>query len=390
MSIRRFFILAKALGHMLLLAIRFYKNLPDAIRAFRLTIRFRSSANNHSRMPKYYCVNNKCFMSPNIPGYPSPAFDKFFVKQFNTLLPRNPALNNLQLVLFSITGRCFFKCTHCYEEERINQVEHLDIGQLLKIQKKIETSGISQIHYTGGEPMIRIDDVITLLKAKQPSTECWIFTSGYNFTLQNAHRLKDAGLCGAFISIDHWDPESHNNFRRSDKAWDRAVNAARNCVASNLALCLSVCTTNEFITRDNLFKYLDLALSLRAGFVQFLEPGRVGGFRNRDVELKPEKIKILAEFMSEINNHSAYKKWPTIIFPGYHQRKTGCLGSGNQYFYIDSTGDAHACPFCQRSAGNCLEYDIDDIIRTLRQRGCPRFPEIREEIAWKHQLLTEP
>jgi len=51
----------------------------------------------------------------------------------------------------------------------------------------------------------------------------------------------------------------------------------------------------------------------------------------------------------------------------------GCFGAGNRYLYIDSTGEIHACPFCQNSAGNAVNVKIEDAVSTLRTFGCQKY-----------------
>ena len=40
--------------------------------------------------------------------------------------------------------------------------------------------------------------------------------------------------------------------------------------------------------------------------------------------------------------------------------------------YVDSNGNAHACPFCQTVSGNCITESIDNAIIKMQEKGCPR------------------
>jgi MoaA/NifB/PqqE/SkfB family radical SAM enzyme len=79
--------------------------------------------------------------------------------------------------------------------------------------------------------------------------------------------------------------------------------------------------------------------------------------------------------MIERNASRKYQSYPVIQFPGHHQRKTGCLGSGNRYIYIDPAGDFHSCPFCRKSLGNALEESIGSGIEKARSSGCHMFKQ---------------
>jgi MoaA/NifB/PqqE/SkfB family radical SAM enzyme len=78
-------------------------------------------------------------------------------------------------------------------------------------------------------------------------------------------------------------------------------------------------------------------------------------------------------FFREINSSDKYMDYPIVTYPGYHQRRIGCLGAGNRYLYIDSVGNIHACPFCQRIAGNAVNDRLEDAVSVLREYGCQKY-----------------
>lgn len=370
---KRFVLLFLGVLNVFIVALKKYRNIPKAYKSCLGIFESRKKIFAFRSLPKYYWANGRFFTSPNMPGFPSKAWDRFIDSQLNLVLPSVKGRIGLQTVIFSIAARCPLRCLHCFEWERLNGHEYLSLAELLQIQKKIENYGVTQIQYTGGEPMARIDDLVELIKATSSTIDTWIFSSGYHFSLGNALLLKKAGLTGLTLSLDHWSPEGHNYFRQSEYAFEWVKAAARNAVQVNLALSLSICPTKEFISRDNLFKYLDLAYQLHAGFIQILEPRRVGRFVDQEVELEDEQVRIITEFMLEVNNGKKYKNSPTIIFQGYHQRKVGCFGAGDLFLYIDSKGNVHACPFCQGSVGSCLNEDFSILIKKLKGAGCQKF-----------------
>ena len=370
---KRFVLLFLGVLNIFFVALKKYRNILKAYKSFLGIFESRKKTFAFKSLPKYYWANGRFFISPNMPGFPSKVFSQFIDSQLNLVLPSAKGRIGLQTVVFSITSRCPLRCLHCFEWERLNGHEYLSLAELLLIQKKIENYGVTQIQYTGGEPMARIDDLIELIKATSSKRDTWIFSSGYNVSLGNALLLKKSGLTGLTLSLDNWSPERHNYFRQSEDAFDWVSTAARNAFQVDLALSLSICPTKEFVSRDNLFKYLDLAQQLHAGFIQILEPRRVGRFIDQEVELEDEQVRVITEFMLEVNNSKKYKNSPAIIFQGYHQRKLGCYGAGNLFLYIDSKGNTHACPFCQRSVGSCLNEDFSILITKLKGTGCQKF-----------------
>ncbi len=115
--------------------------------------------------------------------------------------------------------------------------------------------------------MLRVHDLLEVLPAARPGTDFWVITSGFNFTRPNAEKLKQAGLTGVSISLDHYLPEHHNAFRGSDRAFDNAVQAATHAREVGLVVNLAVCVTREFTTARNLLRYAALARQLGASFI---------------------------------------------------------------------------------------------------------------------------
>jgi len=215
--------------------------------------------------------------------------------------------------------------------------------------------------------------MIYLLQSADSGTDFWLLTSGYNLTLEKARQLKKSGLTGVRISLDHWDRDKHNTFRGSEKSFDWAVQAVRNSRKAGLAMGLSLCVTKEFLTEENLIEYLKFARKMHAAFIFLLEPRETGHFKNQNVSLTREEVKIIESFYIKAISSAEYEAFPPVIYPGYHQRRIGCFGAGIRYLYIDSEGSVHACPFCQGRQGNALTDDLPELIQKMSAKGCEMF-----------------
>ena len=135
-----------------------------------------------------------------------------------------------------------------------------------------------------------IDSVITsysihYTKLYESNSNFWINTSGFKLTNEVAKRLKKSGLTGVFISLDHFEAEKHNDFRKFKDAYYWATTGAKNAIANKLVVALSLCVTNQFVTNNNLMTYMELAKKLGVQFVQFLEPKEVGHYNGKSVTL---------------------------------------------------------------------------------------------------------
>jgi MoaA/NifB/PqqE/SkfB family radical SAM enzyme len=354
------------------------KNYYNPLRVIRVLKRLESLRKqymgNYSPL-KLLHIGKQYYWDMHSPGWPSKAFDNFNESEMNRIYPFRESGEYLNSVIFAITKKCSLSCKHCYEWDELNKEEKLSPEDLKKIVSYFQSKGkgVAQIQLSGGEPLSRFDDMIELLKSAKPETDFWIITSGYKLTLERAIELKNAGLKGMAISLDHYDPEKHNAFRGSDNSFAWVINAVENAHKAGLVVVLLLCPTREFTTYDNLITYAGLAKRLGAAFILLIEPRSVGRFAGKDVALTREQELVLEEFYLKMNSSPEYSDMPAVSYHGYHQRRTGCFGSGSRYLYVDTNGDIHICPFCRQNMGNVLGPDISNSLGKIKNAGCHKY-----------------
>jgi len=354
--------------------IKSYHSPLDWIHSLRYLIRLRRRFLGNNKVHKMVYTNGKYHIGVYTPGWNSKIYERFIASQINDFKPVNKgSVNRFNNVFFAITKKCALQCEHCFEWDNLNKKEVLSNSDLQGIVKRIQEKGVSQIHLSGGEPLLKMDTLVDLLNGADKATEFWVVTSGFKLNNTNANRLKEAGLTGAVISLDHFIPELHNTFRHFDDAYYWVEEAVKNANNNNLITALSLCTTKEFISEENLMSYMELAKKLKVSFVQFLEPKAVGHYANKDVFLNKEQIAILEHFFKKMNFTKENSSYPIITYHGYYQRRQGCLSAGKKGMYIDTDGDMNACPFCHTKTGNVLDSNFDTNLDTLKSTGCSSY-----------------
>lgn len=324
--------------------------------------------------PKLAFVDGRVFFNCNNNGWPAKHFNRLIDIEARTAIHGNVSnLENLRLVLIAFTKKCPLQCEHCYEGPELNKKDTLTLDDHKKILKKLQDVGISMIHYGGGDPMAKVNDLVELLDSSEKTADFWIFTSGFNFTEENAFRLKKVGLTGVAISLDHHVPELHNKFRRHPEAFHWVEQAAANALKAKLVITLSICATKEFTSEENLMKYLLLAKKLGASFIQILEPRAIGNYAGKNIYLSAEQDKIIENFFLDVNQNPKYRDLPIVLYPAYHQRKSGCPGAGSKYIYVDTDGYMSNCPFCQNKKTHILDDNHNEMLGELRNDGCGKF-----------------
>jgi MoaA/NifB/PqqE/SkfB family radical SAM enzyme len=364
----------KAGLHILQIAIRNYGTLYQSIKVVKALYLLKKSVLGGIQT-KIIKLNGQYYHYLYAPGYPSRAFDRYIEAEFHRILPIRKKTNKLTFIIFAITKKCPLQCEHCLEWNNLNKSESFNLNELKAVISSFQKDGISQFHLSGGEPMVRIKDLEQVVRYGSGESEFFVLTSGFNFTYDNAKRLKNAGLTGVVISLDHFDSTIHDQFRGFKNSFHDVVKAIQVAQDLKLLITLTICVTRSFVTSDNLMEYARLARQLNVAFIQLLEPKAVGHYADKDVSLKQDQLEILNTFYRKLNFDPAYADYPIVVYHGYHQRTIGCFSAGNRMLYIDSEGYVNACPFCHSRNFNIKDAITSDSFNENKNGSitCPRY-----------------
>ena len=243
------------------------------------------------------------------------------------------------------------------------------IRQVHNFQK----NGLAQVHLSGGEPLVRFNDLVKLVGAISDKSDIWVLTSGHSITAEKINKLKDVGLTGISFSVDHFEEGKHDAFRGKIGVYEDAINGAEMAYDAGLVVCFSICATRDFISNENLLAYANLAKASGASFINLFEPKAVGRYAGKDIIISQEQEHTLEEFYFKMNFDEKYKDYPIVAYPDFQFRKLGCMGGGNRVLYINSDGEVNACPFCQNNKANVKSDSIENIINELNKTKCKNF-----------------
>jgi GTP 3',8-cyclase len=125
----------------------------------------------------------------------------------------------------SLTDRCNLRCAYCMPPEGLDWLpapEVLTGGELVRlIRIGVETLGILEVRFTGGEPLLRRDlvPIIAATAALSPRPEISLTTNGIGLG-RRAASLREAGLDRINVSLDTLRPEVFRKLTRRDRLSD--------------------------------------------------------------------------------------------------------------------------------------------------------------------------
>ena len=125
----------------------------------------------------------------------------------------------------SLTDRCNLRCSYCMPEEglawmpREQQLTDDEVGRLIRIA--VEQLGVTNVRFTGGEPVIRrgLTGIIAAAAALEPRPKLSITTNGIGLE-RLAGPLRDAGLDRVNVSLDTLSPARFLELTHRDRHAD--------------------------------------------------------------------------------------------------------------------------------------------------------------------------
>ncbi|HZC40355.1 MAG TPA: GTP 3',8-cyclase MoaA [Streptosporangiaceae bacterium] len=125
----------------------------------------------------------------------------------------------------SLTDRCNLRCTYCMPPEGLDWLPSpglLTDDEVVRLARiGVEQLGITEIRYTGGEPLLRrgLAGVVARTAGLRPRPETSLTTNGIGLT-RLAGPLSDAGLDRINVSLDTLRPETFRALSRRDRLPD--------------------------------------------------------------------------------------------------------------------------------------------------------------------------
>lgn len=134
----------------------------------------------------------------------------------------------------SLTDRCNLRCTYCMPEEGLQWLakpELLTDDEIVRlIRIAVTRLGITEVRFTGGEPLLRpgLVSIVERCAALEPRPQMSLTTNGIGLE-RTAEALHAAGLDRVNVSLDTLDPEVFQRMTRRKRHADvlRGMAAAR-------------------------------------------------------------------------------------------------------------------------------------------------------------------
>lgn len=254
-------------------------------------------------------------------------------------------------ILMDPTSACNLHCKGCWAAEYGNKM-NMDYDVLDSIVKQGKELGTYMYIYSGGEPLVRKDDIIRLCEKHD---DC-AFLAFTNATLIDEKFADDMLRVKNFvpaISVEGFEKET--DFRRGEGTYNAVIRAMEILKNKKLPFGISCCYTSKNADVIGSEEYIDDMIAKGAKFAWFFTYMPVGKDAVTELLATAEQ----REFMyHQIRKFRNTKPIFTMDFWNDGEYVNGCIAGGRCYLHINANGDIEPCAFIHYSDTNIHEKTL--------------------------------
>ena len=260
-------------------------------------------------------------------------------------------------ILLDPTSACNLHCTGCWAAEYGHKL-NLSLETIDDIITQGKKLGTYMYIYTGGEPMVRKKDIITICE-RHPDCEFLSFTNG---------TLIDEEFCQEMLRVKNFVPaislegsEEANDGRRGDGVYQKVMHAMELLKSHKLPFGVSTCYTSANVDSVSSEEYFDHMIDCGALFVWFFHYMPTGN--DAVVELMPNPQQ-REKMYHKIREYRSTKAIFSMDFQNDAQYVGGCIAGGRRYLHINANGDVDPCVFIHYSNANIYKESLLDALKS--------------------------
>ena len=260
-------------------------------------------------------------------------------------------------ILLDPTSACNLHCTGCWAAEYGHKL-NLRLETIDRITQQGKDLGVYMYIYTGGEPMVRKKDLITLCE-RHPDCAFLSFTNG---------TLIDETFCQEMLRVKNFVPaislegfETANDGRRGSGVFEKVMHAMDLLREHNLPFGVSTCYTSANYEDISSESFFDMMINMGAMFVWFFHYMPVGNEAVPELLPTPEQRRTVYE---RIRAFRSTKPIFSMDFQNDAEYVGGCIAGGRNYLHINAAGDVEPCVFIHYSNVNIHDCTLLEALKS--------------------------
>ena len=260
-------------------------------------------------------------------------------------------------ILLDPTSACNLHCTGCWAAEYGHKL-NLTFDEIDDIICQGKEMGVYMYIYTGGEPLVRKNDLIRLC---EKHLDC-VFLCFTNATLIDEEFADEMLRVGNFVpAISLEGFEEATDGRRGVGVYQKVREAMDLLRRKKLVYGISCCYTSANYDSITSEEFYDTLIEMGAYFVWYFHYMPVGNDAVPELMPTPEQRIGVYE---KIRRYRATKPLFAMDFQNDAEYVGGCIAGGHRYLHINANGDIDPCVFVHYSDSNIREKTLLEALRS--------------------------
>lgn len=254
-------------------------------------------------------------------------------------------------ILLDPTSACNLHCTGCWAAEYGNKL-NLSFDEIDSIITQGKEMGIYFYIYTGGEPLVRKNDLIAICH-KHNDCMFLTFTNGTLIDDDFTEAMLEMGNLLPALSVEGF--ESSTDARRGSGTYHKVVRAMNLLKEKRLPFGISCCYTAQNVDSISSEEYIAQMVEWGAKFVWYFHYMPVGNEAVPELMPSVEQRKYMYHRVREIR---ASQPIFAMDFQNDGEYVGGCVAGGRRYLHINAAGDIEPCVFIHYSDANIRKTSL--------------------------------
>ena len=254
-------------------------------------------------------------------------------------------------ILLDPTSACNLHCTGCWAAEYGNKL-NLSFDEIDSIITQGKEMGIYFYIYTGGEPLVRKNDLIAICH-KHNDCMFLTFTNGTLIDDDFTEAMLEVGNLIPALSVEGF--ESSTDARRGSGTYHKVVRAMNLLKEKRLPFGISCCYTAQNVDSISSEEYITQMVEWGAKFVWYFHYMPVGNEAVPELMPSVEQRKYMYHRVREIR---ASQPIFAMDFQNDGEYVGDCVAGGRRYLHINAAGDIEPCVFIHYSDANIRKTSL--------------------------------
>ena len=262
------------------------------------------------------------------------------------------------IILLDPTSACNLRCKGCWAAEYGHQ-QSLSYEELDSIVTQGKALGTHFYMFTGGEPLIRKDDIIKLCEKHK---DC-AFLAYTNATLIDQDFCDEVLRVGNLIfAISIEGTQESNDSRRGEGSYQKSIEVMELLKKNRCLFGISVCYTSENVEAVTSEEFVDLMINKGCKFGLYFNYMPIGQNAEESLIPSPEQRTHMYTWLRKMRNGQTGKPMFLMDFQDDGEFVGGCVAGGKFYCHVNPNGDVEPCVFIHYSGANIHDMPLKDCL----------------------------